>query len=387
MEPFEHPVQQHETPTLIDKVSRWVYRRRWAALFVFLPTLLTAIYCLFIASDIYISESRFVIKAPNQKQAQLSSLANLIQTTGLSGGQEQTNEVLGYVRSRSALSDLSRLTEVRGRFTSPEVDLLSRYPGPFLNDRFENLYKYYGKMVGADLDPETGMAVLKVKAFTPDDAYALNARLLDLSEALVNKLNNRSQSKAILEAERRVRESEQRLRQTRIALRQYRNDVALIDPAKQAVGVLDVSNRLISEQAALSAQLESMQRMAPRNPSIPALRNRIAAIGRQIGSQNSRVVGTDSGIASRLTEYENLSVEQDFATQVVTAANASLEQARADAQKQQFYLERVVEPNRPDAPLLPRRLLQVLVVFATSVCLYLIGWMLIVGILEHAPEG
>lgn len=387
MEPLEHPVQQHETPTLIDKVSRWVYRRRWAALFVFLPTLLTAIYCLFIASDIYISESRFVIKAPNQKQAQLSSLANLIQTTGLSGGQEQTNEVLGYVRSRSALSDLSRLTEVRGRFTSPEVDLLSRYPGPFLNDRFENLYKYYGKVVGADLDPETGMAVLKVKAFTPDDAYALNARLLDLSEALVNKLNNRSQSKAILEAERRVRESEQRLRQTRIALRQYRNDVALIDPAKQAVGVLDVSNRLISEQAALSAQLESMQRMAPRNPSIPALRNRIAAIGRQIGSQNSRVVGTDSGIASRLTEYENLSVEQDFATQVVTAANASLEQARADAQKQQFYLERVVEPNRPDAPLLPRRLLQVLVVFATSVCLYLIGWMLIVGILEHAPEG
>ena len=36
--------------------------------------------------------------------------------------------------------------------------------------------------------------------------------------------------------------------------------------------------------------------------------------------------------------FEKLSVEQEFATQMLTAANASLEQARTDAQKQQFYL-------------------------------------------------
>ncbi len=375
-----------EQQTLSGRTIRWARRRRWVLLFVVLPTFAASIYNLMIASDIYISESRFVIKAPSQKQAQLSSLANLIQTTGLSGGQEQTNEVLGYLRSRNALSDLEKLTEVRARFATQAADPFSRYPAPLVDDRFENLFKYYGKMVDAQLDADTGMAVLKVKAFTPDDALALNARLLDLSEGLVNKLNVRSQNKAISEAERRVKESETRLRQARIALRQYRNDVALLDPAKQATGVLDVTNRLVGEQAALRAQLETLQRVAPRNPSIGALRNRIAAIGAQIASQNSRVVGSNGGIASRLTEYEDLAVEQEFATQVVTAANASLEQARTEAQRQQFYLERVVEPNRPDVPLLPRRLLQVLVVFATSICLYLIGWMLVVGILEHAPE-
>ena len=38
---------------------------------------------------------------------------------------------------------------------------------------------------------------------------------------------------------------------------------------------------------------------------------------------------------------------------MLTAANTALEQARTEAEKQQFYIERVVEPNLPDLPLLP----------------------------------
>jgi capsular polysaccharide transport system permease protein len=71
---------------------------------------------------------------------------------------------------------------------------------------------------------------------------------------------------------------------------------------------------------------------------------------------------------------------------MLTAANTALETARTEAQKQQFYVERVVEPNLPDEPLLPRRLKRILVVLAASLGLYFIGWMLVVGILEHAPE-
>ena len=126
--------------------------------------------------------------------------------------------------------------------------------------------------------------------------------------------------------------------------------------------------------------------VAPRNPAIPAVRNRIAAVTRQINAQTGRAVGTPGGIASKMGNYEKLSVEQDFATQMLTAAQASLEQARTDAQKQQFYLERVVAPNVPDDALLPHRLKSILIVLASLLCLYFVGWMLVVGILEHAPE-
>jgi capsular polysaccharide transport system permease protein len=171
-----------------------------------------------------------------------------------------------------------------------------------------------------------------------------------------------------------------------MAISAYRNQQDLIDPTKQAAAVLDVSSKLVAEQAALQAQLDLMLRVTPRNPSIDALRNRIMAVGREIAAQNGRAVGTPTGIASKLSTYEKLNVEQEFATQILTAANTALESARADAQKQQFYLERVVEPNKPDMPTLPHRLRQILIVFGASLCLYFIGWMLIVGILEHAPE-
>ena len=375
-----------DAPAPQSAFALWARKRRWFLLAVVLPTLLAALYYGLIASDIYISESRFVIKSPDQKRGQTSTLANLVQTTGLSGGQEQTNEVLTYVRSRDALKALQKAVDIRGKFSTPEADALSRFPQPFSDRSFESLFKYYGKRVDARLDSETSTALIKVQAFTPQDAYLINRELLDLSEALVNKLNGRAQSKGIIEAQKQVELATQRARAARVALSQYRNAQALIDPSKQAVGVLEIANTLTAERAALQAQLDLMQRLTPNNPSIPALRNRISAIGTQIASQYSRVVGNGSGIASKLGGYENLLVEQEFATQSLNAASAALVQARAEAQRQQFYLERVVDPNVPDTPLLPKRLLNVLVVFAAASCLYFIAWMFMVGVLEHSPQ-
>lgn len=371
-----------------SREKHWLVKHRWFALFVGLPTLLATIYYGLIASPIYVSQSSFVIKSPGQKSLPTLSLANLVQTSGFSSGQEQTKEVLQYIRSRNALSDLQTKTgiDVRAKYGQRGADFLSRFPQPFHDQSFENLYRYYGSMVGADTDTDSGLAVVEARAFTPQDAYQINANLLNLSEALVNRLNERAEGRAIAEAERRVVQAEDRVRNARVAISAYRNQQELIDPAKQAAGVLDISNRLISEQASLQAQLQLMLRVAPRNPAIPAIRNRIVAVGRQIAAQNGRAVGTPTGIASKLGAYEKLQVEEEFATAMLTAANTSLEGARADAQKQQFYLERVVEPNVPDDPTFPHRLKRILVVFATSVCLYFVGWMLVVGILEHAPE-
>ena len=379
----------HETLREVVRKSQgqsWLKKHRWLTLFVGLPTLLATIYYGFIASAIYVSQSSFVIKSSAQKSVPTLSLANLIQTSGFSAGQEQTKEVLEYIRSRNALRDLLGQTDVRKVYSSRGADFLSRFPQPFNEGSFENFYRYYASMVGATNDPDSGLAVLEVRAFTPQDAYDLNSRLLDLSEQLVNRLNQRAEGRAISEGERRVAQAEERVRNARVAISAYRNQQELIDPAKQAAGVLEISNRLVSEQAALQAQLDLMLRVTPRNPAIPGLRSRIVAVGREIAAQNGRAVGTPTGIASKMGTFEKLQVEQEFATQMLTAANASLESARSDAEKQQFYLERVVEPNKPDDSSLPHRFRQILVVFGASVCLYFIGWMLVVGVLEHSPE-
>lgn len=380
----------HETLREVVRHSRrqqsWLTKHRWLALVVGVPTLLAAFYYGLIASPVYVSQSSFVIKTPGQKGMPTLSLANLVQTSGLSAGQEQSKEVVQYVRSRDALKDLQSQARIAERFSARGGDFLSRFPRPFQDRSFENLFHYYHSMVAADLDPDSGLAQIEVRAFTPEDAYQINAKLLNLSEDFVNRLNQRAEGRGIAEAEHRVEQAEVRVRNARVALGAYRNQQSLIDPARQAAGVLDISNKLIAEQASLQAQLDLMQRVAPQNPAIPALRSRVAAVGREIAAQNGRAVGTPSGIASKLSNYEKLTVEQEFATQMLTAANASLEQSRTEAQKQQYYLERVVEPNTPDQASLPHGLQRVLTVFAAALCLYFIGWMLIVGILEHAPE-
>jgi capsular polysaccharide transport system permease protein len=387
MEALDASVSTERERGFAARARRWVIKQRWFILLVILPVLASTVYYGLIASDIYVSEARFVIKSPDQKRSTSPSLANLIQTTGLSAGEEQTNEVLDYVRSRNALVDLSKSIDVRAAFMRPEADRLSGYPPILRRDTFERLYKYYGTMVGANLDHDTNLAVLKVKAFTPKDARAMAAGLLDLSENLVNRLNARAQTKQIAEAEARVREAEGRVRNARITMRQYRNTERLLDPSKEATGVLQVSTELTAQRAALQAQLQAIQAGAPRNPSIPALRSRIAAIDAQISGQAGRATGTSGGLASKLTQYENLLVEQEFAAQMFNTANASLEQSRAEALRQQFYLERVVEPNTPDMALLPSRLNAILTVAGVCLCLYMVGWMLIVGILEHRPES
>jgi capsular polysaccharide transport system permease protein len=372
--------------SLVSSLPRAVRKRRWFLLFVALPVILATIYYGLFASDVYQSESRFVIKTASQKPPQGTSIANLIQSTGLSSGVDQTNELIDYIQSRDALRDLEKETDVKSRFSTSSADWISRYPAPFHTDHFENLYKYYTKMVGLRVDHDTNSAVLTVKAFTSKDAQDLNLRLLGLSERLVNQLNGRFQAKAVAEAEKRVGDAQIRVRDARLALREYRNSHDVMDPTAEATGVLEVTNKLITEQASLRAQLQSIERVAPRNPGIPPLRNRINAIGTQIAAQTSRAVGTDNGLASKLTQYEGLLVDQEFATQMLTMAAATLEQARTEALKQQYYLERVVEPDRPDVAMFPSRLWNILSVAGLALALYLIGWMLIVGILEHSPE-
>lgn len=375
-----------ETTARAPFLTTWLRKRRWFILLVIVPTIMAAVYFSLFATDVYVSESRFVVKSPDQKHSQISSLANIIQTTGLSSGQEQTNEVLAFIRSRDALHELEKHPGVRERFGSPSADFFSRFPQPFSNDSFEDLYAFYGKMVGASVDSETGTAILNVKAYSAEDAYRINRRLLELSEGMINRLNTRAQANGVAEAQKQVDLAAARTRAARVALAEYRNAQALVDPDKQAEGVLDITNNMIAQRAALQAHLDLMRSLTPRNPSIPALKDRISAISAQIASQDSRVVGTTTGIASKMGNYENLVVEQEFATENLNAANAALVQARADAHKQQFYLERVVSPNLPDEPSLPKRLLSVLVVAATATCLYFIGWMFLVGILEHAPD-
>jgi capsular polysaccharide transport system permease protein len=362
-------------------------RNPWFVIGVVIPVFLSAVYYFGIASGQYVSESRFVIKAPNQRSAQTTSFANLIQATGLSSGQEQSNEVIDFVRSRSALSVLDEKLKVKRVYGNEGVDLLSRFPRPWATSAFEDLFEYYQDKIEISRDNETGLIVLRTFAFNPKEAAAINALLLDLSEELVNRLNASARKKAISEAENRVAEAQARVDAALKAVSNYRNESKLVEPLKEATGIVEIANRLIIERASLEAQLSTVQQVTPDHPSIPVLKEQIASLTREISRQNARLVGeSGSNISSKLPNYEALVLEQELASQLLVLSQTTLEQARTEALKQQFYLERVVDPNLPDLPEYPKPFKSVLTILGFALCLYFIIWMFVVGILEHAPE-
>lgn len=370
----------------LRKIANAAKQNPWFLAAVVLPVLLSAIYYFGIASPQYVSESRFVIKSPNQRNSQVTSFANLIQTTGLSGGQEQSNQVIDYVRSRSALGVLERQQSVAKLYGASSVDFLSRFPRPWEARSFEDLFDYYRDKVQISRDVDTGLVVLRTIAFAPKDAAAINETLLRQSEELVNQLNENARTTAIEEATRRVAEAEQRVAAAREAVASYRNRAAVVDPLKEATGVAEIANRLITERAALEAQLSTLRGVTPDHPAIPALREQIASLTREINRQTARAVGSDNAISGKLPSYDALVQEQELATELLVLAQTTLEGARTDALKQQYYLERVVDPNVPDEPEYPKSLRLVLTILGFALCLYFIVWMFVVGILEHAPE-
>jgi len=370
----------------IRKAARLTRRHRMFSVLVVVPVLVSIAYFGLFASDQYLSQASFLVKSPSQQGGQTSTIANLIQTTGLSRGQEETNAVLDYVRSRNALEDLQKRIDVRAMFMSPQADRLARYPFPLFQDRFENLFDYYKSKVEVYLDTETGLAVLRVKAFSAADAHAISAGLLSLSEDLVNKLNERAHQQGIVEAERRVSEAEERVRKASADMTRFRNRQSLIDPKLQAAGIQEVVNKLSGQKSDLQARLDRMQKAAPDSPSIAVLRNQINSLTREIDSQTERMAGGETAISSKLGDYEYLALEQSFATRMLESANTSFELARVELGKQQFYLQRVVEPNTPDMARYPRRIASIFVVLGVALCLFMIGWMLLAGVREHAPE-
>ncbi len=372
---------------LLRSFAEKLRRNPWFVVGVILPVLLSSMYFFGIASDQYVSESRFVIKAPNQRSAQTTSFANLIQSTGLSSGQEQSNQVIDFVRSRSALETLEKKLNIKQTYSRSGIDFLSRFPRFWEDEAFEDLFDYYKDKIAISRDSDTGLVVLRTVAFSPKEAAAINELLLQQSEMLVNQLNENARNKAISEAENRVVEAQARVNAALKAVSDYRSQARLVEPLKEATGVVEIANRLIVERAALEAQLSTVRQVTPDHPSIPVLREQIASLTREIERQNSRLVGSGTNTISRkLPDYEALVLEQELASQLLVLSQTSLEQARTEALKQQFYLERVVEPNVPDLPEYPKGLKTVLTILGFTLCLYFIIWMFVVGILEHAPE-
>lgn len=359
-------------------------RRAWQShrlfwLTVVLPSLIAIVYYGFIAADVYISESRFVVRSPERQTA--SPLGMLLKGTGFTRSQDDSYTVQDFILSRDALRTMDEKLNLRSAFG--KGDMFSRFPGLDWDDSFENMHRYYQKMVGVQLDPVSSIATVTVRAFSAEEAQKINQHLIEMSEALVNQLNERGRQDMIRFAANEVAEAEKKARLAALTLARYRNEKGVIDPEKQSAIPLQQIAKLQDELIATKSQLAQLQMLTRDNPQIPVLKKRIQMLESEIELESARVAGGGRSLASKAAEFQRLALEKEFADKQLASALVLLEQARNEARRQQLYLERIAQPNLPDAAMEPRRLRNILAVFVLGLIAWGVLSMLIAGIREH----
>lgn len=348
---------------------------------VLIPTILATIYFGLIASDVYISESRFVVRSPERQTA--TGLGSLLKGAGFSRSQDDTYTVNDFMRSRDALGKINAQIPLAKAFGSNKVDLFSRFNTLGLDGSNEALYRYYQNRIVIDLDTASSIATLKVNAFDAEDAYRINIMLLDMGESLVNQLNERGRQDMIRFAASEVEVAEQKAKAAGLALSSYRNDKTVFDPERQSALQLQLISKMQDELIATKTQLDQVRTFTPDNPQIPALQKRSTSLQSEMDAQMAKVAGGGTSLTNKTAEFERLTLERAFADKQLGAALASLEQARNDAQRKQLYLERIVQPNKPDVAVEPRRFRGILATFILGMICWGVLTILVAGVREH----
>ena len=370
-----------EKPSRLEALVRRI--DRIFMLTVLLPTLVAAIYFGLIASDVYISEARFVVRNP-QRQSVTSGLGSLLQGTGFARSQDDTYSVHDYVSSRDALRELDQQLQVRKAFSAEGIDFVNRFPGLGFDDSFEAFYRHYRKYVTIEYDTVSSITALYVRAYTAEEARNFNDLLLQMSERLVNNLNTRSRQDLIQVALKEVQTAEERAKVAAVSLSGYRGRQSLFDPDRQSALQLQGVAKLQEELLSSEAQLAQLRQLSPENPQIPALKSRVDALRKTIAAEGSKVAGADGSLTSKSAVYDRLQLEKVFAERQLATALVSLETAKNEAQRKQLYLERLVQPNLPDKALEPRRIRSILMVLALGLVLWGVVSLVVASVKEHA---
>lgn len=361
-------------------------RQKWKANWLFLltvviPTSLSFLYFGMFATDVYVSESSFVVRSPDKPTT--SGFGVLLKSAGFSNAGDEVFAAQDYIRSRDALRAVNGHGEFERSYTSGDISIIDRFNPIGMAGSFEDLYNYFRGKVDVNYDSSNTITKLTVRAYNPQDAYRFNERLLQLAEQTVNRLNERGREDLIGFATAEVNQAKAASRQAAASLAAFRNQSGVVDPEKQAAVQLQMVSKLQDELIASRTQLAELMRYAPENPQVESFRIRIASLQRQINQEEGKVTGSQRSLAGATAQYQRLLLESQLADKQLAAAMSSLTDAQNEARRKQTYVERIARPNVPDDPTEPRRWRGILATFILGLVAWGILSMLLAGVREH----
>ncbi|MDK1389770.1 RkpR, polysaccharide export protein [Sinorhizobium sp. 8-89] len=396
--PLPERHKKTEPATKSDWKTRWLKNLRWrhaiiSASFVGLvavPATLASLYMAFIAADQYHSSTSFAVRSIEGGVS--SDILGMF--TQASGGSTVSDSyiLMDYILSERMVAAADRKFKLEDVYATRGLDY---FYGIGSNLPIENKLAYWRDMVNVNFDHASSIMEVTVKAFDPRRAQEIAQFIVDQSDNLVNSLSLSARNDVLRAAQDEVLAGEARLSKARVALREYRDKSQEISPEEGAKLAIQLIGSLEQQLTQLHADLATAKsQMSEDTPRIRVLKTRIESLEQQLAVERQRL-GTGErtsatedrnspDVAGRIAQFEELETEREFAERAYTAALASLEKARIEANNRQRYLALFIEPTLSELAQYPTRLVNALLVILGLLFAWGIGVMSYYNVRDRA---
>lgn len=316
---------------------------------------LALVYVSFIATPRYEAESRFFVQSASGQQGGGGASTSLL-TTGNSGGMlggfVDGWAVADFIRSRDSMQQLDKEVGLRRYLTNEGWDPFNRLSEDSSED---DLYRAYQRSVQVSFNALEQIDVLRVSAYSPEDAATLSKALIGLAEEFVSSMNEKGVADKLKVSEEAVRLAEQKALAARDALTAWRTEHGNIDPTATVSMLLNLSSQLEGELSTAQLRLNKIRALGNKDHfMLKPAEQQVAAVEERLASVRHRLSSDSNGEAKHLKSYEALRNAQAFADSNLTLAQQSHQQAMTDALRLQRYLSIIAQPVPTDEPSSPR---------------------------------
>ena len=347
------------------------------ALGVVAPTVLAVVYLYLIAADQYASKVGFTVHSEDMSAAGalLGGLSMLTQSSS-----SDAEVIYEFIQSRTLVERINRKIDLAKVFSRPAFDPVFAYD---TDGTIEDLVDYWQRMVRISYASNSGLIEVETRAFRREDALAISREIVAESTAVINEMSAIAREDATRYAREELAVAIERLKQAREERTRFRSKTRLIDPAADVQGQMGLLTSLEQQLAQAYIDLNlTLETSSGDDPRVSQSRRRIDVIQTLIEQEKSKFGMGDTenpDVESRedyptlMAEYERLSVDVEYANSAYLAAMASLDAAKAEAQRQSRYLASYTTPSMAEAATYPQRglisvLTAVFLTLAWSIC-------------------
>lgn len=326
---------------------------------VIIPSLLVSGYYIFIASDQYKSEVRMVVRTIGVgRPGGVSDDDDSTPSIFASSLSQDSHIAANFIESLEIVRRLNERLDLLSLFSDPNIDYLSRLKA---DATLDELYEYWLGQVLTYVDGPSGIIVLEVRAFAPDEAKMIAEAALDETNKLVDQLSDRAKRDLVSRAQVEVRKAFEAYNETLIALRNHQNETGILDPISNARLIGEILSRLITEKLSVETQLEVLQESGVRDSStIRQLKELKLALENQIADQKNAISGSsnennDNQLSRALVGFSRLETNRLVSKAIYESAQRNLDVAQSTAIRRTTYLAVFSVAQSPQKAEYPKR--------------------------------